>query len=58
MRTGLTLGSLFDGIGGGLVSAVDCGIEPLWSSEIEKFPLTVTKHHFPHILHVGQPYST
>ena len=53
MRTGLTLGSLFDGIGGWLVSAVDCGIEPLWSSEIEKFPLTVTKHHFPDVKQVG-----
>ena len=49
----LTLGSLFDGIGGWLASAVDCGIKPLWSSEIEKFPLAVTHRRFPEVEQVG-----
>jgi DNA (cytosine-5)-methyltransferase 1 len=50
---GLTLGSLFDGIGGWLSSAIDYGIEPLWSSEVERFPLAVTKHHYPDVQQVG-----
>ena len=31
----LTLGSLFDGIGGWQLAAVRNGIKPIWSSEIE-----------------------
>lgn len=49
----LTLGSLFDGIGGFPLAAVRQGITPLWASEIEPFPIQVTKHHFPEMLHVG-----
>ena len=49
----LTLGSLFDGIGGFPLAAVRAGITPLWASEIEAFPIEVTKHHFPDMLHVG-----
>ncbi len=49
----LTLGSLFDGIGGFPLAAVRAGIEPLWASEIEPFPIEVTKHHFPNMIHVG-----
>lgn len=48
-----TMGSLFDGIGGFPLAAVHAGIEPLWASEIEAFPIDVTKHHFPNMLHVG-----
>ncbi len=43
----ITLGSLFDGIGGWQIAAIHAGIKPLWSSEIEKFPLAVTKIRFP-----------
>ena len=43
----ITLGSLFDGIGGWQLAAIHAGIKPLWSSEIEKFPLAVTKIRFP-----------
>lgn len=43
----LTLGSLFDGIGGFQLSAVRSGIKPIWSSEIERFPLAVTAKRFP-----------
>lgn len=49
----LTLGSLFDGIGGFPLAAVHNGIVPVWASEIEPFPIEVTKTHFPDMLHVG-----
>ena len=52
-RNQLTLGSLFDGIGGWLASATDYGIKPLWSSEIEKFPLAVTHQRFPDVEQIG-----
>ena len=51
--SGLTLGSLFDGIGGFPLAAVRSGITPLWASEIEAFPIEVTKRHFPDMIHVG-----
>ncbi len=49
----MTLGSLFDGIGGFPLAAVHSGITPLWASEIEAFPIEVTKLRFPDMLHVG-----
>ena len=49
----LTMGSLFDGIGGFPLAAVRNGITPVWASEIEAFPIEVTKHHFPGMIHVG-----
>ena len=49
----LTLGSLFDGIGGWLLAAKHNGVKPIWSSEIEKFPLAVTAHHFPEVQQLG-----
>ena len=53
MPEGLTLGSLFDGIGGWCLAAVRAGIRPIWSSEIEKFPLEVTARHFPDVKQLG-----
>lgn len=47
------MGSLFDGIGGFPLAAVRFGIKPLWASEIESFPMEVTKQHFPDMIHVG-----
>ncbi len=47
------MGSLFDGIGGFPLAAVSYGIIPLWASEIEAFPIEVTKIRFPEMLHVG-----
>jgi DNA (cytosine-5)-methyltransferase 1 len=47
------LGSLFDGIGGWQLSAIRAGIEPVWSSEIETFPLEVTKRRFPNTKQLG-----
>lgn len=52
MRT-LTMGSLFDGIGGFPLAAVHNGIIPVWASEIEAFPIEVTKLRFPDMVHVG-----
>ena len=49
----LTMGSLFDGIGGFPLAAVRNGITPVWASEIEPFPIEVTKTHFPDMVHVG-----
>ena len=49
----LTMASLFDGIGGFPLAAVRSGITPVWASEIEPFPIRVTKHHFPNMVHVG-----
>ena len=52
-RSPLRLGSLFDGIGGFPLAAVQNGIEPVWASEIEDFPIQVTRQRFPDMLHVG-----
>ena len=48
-----TMGSLFDGIGGFPLAAIHSGIVPVWASEIEAFPIEVTKVRFPDMLHVG-----
>ena len=47
------MGSLFDGIGGFPLAAVRNGITPVWASEIEAFPIEVTKLRFPGMIHVG-----
>lgn len=49
----ITLGSLFDGIGGWQLAAVKNGVKPLWSSEIDPFPASVTKEHFPDTIQLG-----
>jgi DNA (cytosine-5)-methyltransferase 1 len=49
----MRLGSLFDGIGGWLLAAKHAGITPVWASEIEKFPQSVTAHHFPDVEQLG-----
>ena len=41
-----TLGSLFDGSGGFPLAGVLNGITPLWSSEIEPYPIAVTVSRF------------
>lgn len=43
MNQKITLGSLFDGIGGFPLAAVHCGVKPVWASGIEAFPIEVTK---------------
>lgn len=49
----LTLGSLFDGIGGWLLAAERAGIEPIWASEIDPFPQAVTNYHFQNVKQLG-----
>ena len=49
----MTMGSLFDGIGGFPLAAIHNGIIPVWASEIEAFPIQVTKIRFPQMQHVG-----
>lgn len=52
MKT-LTLGSLFDGIGGFPLAAQRCGIKTVWASEIEPACIEITKRHFPQMKHLG-----
>lgn len=49
----LKLGSLFDGSGTAPLAATMCGIEPVWASEIEKYPIAVTSARFPNMKHLG-----
>ena len=49
----ITLGSLFDGSGGFPLGGVLAGITPIWSSEIEPFPIRVTMARFPNMKHYG-----
>ena len=43
----ITIGSLFDGIGGFPYVFEQCGAKAVWASEIEEFPIAVTKRRFP-----------
>jgi len=52
-RVMLKLGSLFSGSGTCELAAVLCGINPVWASEIEKFPVQVTSKRFPNMKHLG-----
>lgn len=49
----MTIGSLFDGIGGWLLAARHAGVTPIWASEIEPFPCSVTARHFPDVKQLG-----
>lgn len=49
----LTLGSLFDGAGTFPFAAQQCGVKAVWASEIESFPIEVTKKRFPEMKHLG-----
>lgn len=49
----LTLGSLFDGSGGFPLAGAINGITPVWSSEIEAYPLRVTAARFPNVPQLG-----
>ena len=50
---GMKLGSLFDGSGGFPMGGEMCGIEPVWASEIEPYPIAVTRYRFPQMKHLG-----
>ena len=49
----ITMGSLFDGIGGFPLAAIHNGVVPLWASEIEAVPISITRRHFPDMAHLG-----
>lgn len=49
----MKLGSLFDGSGGFPLAGAHCGITPVWASEIEPYPIAVTKNRFPFMKHYG-----
>ena len=49
----ITVGSLFDGIGGWCIAAERSGAVPVWSSEIEPFCIEVTKKYFPNVMQLG-----
>ena len=53
MTKTLRLGSLFDGSGGFPLAATKVGIEPVWASEIEPFPILVTTTRLPQMQHLG-----
>lgn len=49
----MTLMSLFDGSGGFPLAGAMCGIEPVYASEIEPYPIAVTRSRFPNMKHLG-----
>ena len=49
----MKLGSLFDGSGGFPLVGSLCGIEPVWASEVEPYPIAVTKSRFQNMKHLG-----
>lgn len=53
MQHQLTLGSLFDGIGGFPFAGEIAGIKPVWAAEVEPLCVAVTKRHFPDMMHFG-----
>ena len=48
----LRLGSLFSGSGGFELAGKLCGITPAWASEIEPYPIAVTRSRFPKMIHI------
>lgn len=49
----MKLGSLFDGSGGFPLAGVLNGITPVWASEVEPYPIAVTRSRFPEMIHLG-----
>ena len=47
------LGSLFDGSGGFPLAGTLCDVNPRWASEIEPYPIAVTRSRFPNMKHFG-----
>ena len=53
MKEPLKLMSLFDGSGGFPLAGAMHGIMPVYASEIEPYPIAVSKSHFPYVKHLG-----
>ena len=49
----MKLGSLFDGSGTCPLAASAVGIIPAWASEVEPYPVAVTRSRFPNMKHLG-----
>lgn len=49
----MTLGSLFDGIGGFPLCAALSGVIPIWAAEVDPACVAVTKQRFPYMKHLG-----
>ena len=49
----MTLGSLFDGVGGFPLAGRMNGIETLWTSEIEDYPMKISAKNFPNAKQLG-----
>ena len=47
------LGSLFDGSGTMPLAAEMCGVRAVWASEVEPYPIAVTRTHLPLMQHLG-----
>lgn len=47
------IGSLFDGSGGFPLAAYLCGGVPVWASEVEPYPIAVTRSRIPTMKHLG-----
>lgn len=47
------LGSLFDGSGTMPLAAEMCGVRAVWASEVEPYPIAVTRTHLPMMQHLG-----
>ena len=45
----LTMGSLFSGSGGFELASKLVGIKPIWNSEVEPFPILVTRKNLPEV---------
>ena len=45
--------SLFDGSGGFPLAGSLCGVEPVAASEVEPYPIAVTRSRFPNMKHLG-----
>ena len=53
VQKSIKLGSLFDGSGGFPLAGSLCGVEPCWASEVEPYPIAVTRERFPKMKHLG-----
>ena len=49
----MKLCSLFDGSGGFPLAGSLCGITPAGASEVEPYPIAVTRSRFPKMKHLG-----
>ena len=49
----MTIGSMFDGSGTAPLAASMLGGTPVWASEIEPYPIAVTRARFPKMKHLG-----